>query len=423
MNSGFFSGNRERLSRLLNDHSVLILFSGKSVRVSTHEKYDFRPNKHFYYMTGITESSCYYMMYRMDNRLEEWLFINRPDAQKESWEGKMLSASKAAEQSGIANIGYLDEFEASVRVFSRKNAFHVLYLNERDHPDDDRRKLEALISSESPLTETRDVYWDMCKLRTIKRQEEVNEIRKSIDVLYTGLKAMMTHVRPGMMEYELEARYDFELRTRGVKRGSFKTILASGSNATILHYIDNNARIEGGSLVLVDFDVECGQYHCDLTRVFPVNGTFTERQKQLYQLVLDVQKEVIGFVKPGVTFGELNDYTRDLMATKCQAMHLISSVDELSRYYFHNVGHHLGLDTHDVGEQSPETVICAGMVLTVEPGLYIPEESIGIRIEDNVYVHEDGCEVLSEHVMKEIEDIERFMANHNHKLANLTYEE
>jgi Xaa-Pro aminopeptidase len=413
MDSAFFIHNRQRLAERICDKSALILFSGAPARVSTHEKYDFRPNKHFYYMTGITEPNCYYALFKSGNLLEEWLFIEEPDVVKASWNGEMLSESEASSLSGIVNVGFLSEFEAIVEPCFHSCKPDALYLNVHDHPKDDRHRLKALFENRMPLFENKDIYADLCSLRMIKQKEEAAEIRHAIVALYEGLQAMMVKVRSGMMEYELEAFHDFALRSRGLKRNSFKTILASGHRATILHYLDNNARIEPGNLILADFDVEYGQYHCDITRVFPANGKFTDRQRQLYELVLDVQREIIAKINPGMTFGELNDLARIRLAEKCQAIALIDSPEQLSAYYFHQIGHHLGLDTHDVGDQSMETVIQAGMVLTVEPGLYIPAEAIGIRIEDNVYVRESGCEVLSGNVMKTVEEIEAFMAANN----------
>jgi len=208
-----------------------------------------------------------------------------------------------------------------------------------------------------------------------------------------------------MMEYELEATLFYRMQVNGLQAWGFAPIIAAGINAATLHYEKNNCRIGENELVLMDVGADCNGYSADVTRCFPIGKRFTARQKQIYSLVLDVQKKVIAAVKPGVKLSELNDITKKGLAEGLIALNLIDSEDQVGRYYMHSVSHFLGLDTHDLGGR--EAVLEEGNVITVEPGLYLPEENLGVRIEDDVLVTKTGHKVLSAKIPKEIKDIEK----------------
>lgn len=212
-----------------------------------------------------------------------------------------------------------------------------------------------------------------------------------------------------MMEYEIEAYFNFELNKRGIKEFAFDTIAASGKNATVLHYSSNNTKTQDNELMLLDLGAQYQLYNADISRTFPLNGKFTERQKQVYNIVLKANEEVMKAVKPGVTLMELQNLCKSILAEGCKSIGLIKEDSELSKYYFHGVSHPLGLDTHDVGSRGMK--LEAGMIITDEPGLYIEEEGIGIRIEDDILVTENGYENLSQSIIKSVEDIESFMSN------------
>jgi Xaa-Pro aminopeptidase len=219
---------------------------------------------------------------------------------------------------------------------------------------------------------------------------------------------MMRHAKPGMMEYEFTAYFDFYLRMAGVTEHAFKTISASGKNAAVLHYTDNKDKTKDGDLILFDLGASWGYYAADISRTFPVNGKFSPRQKELYDIVLEAQRKVIGKIKHGLPFKELNEIVLEHYAKELKRIGLIKEKDEIAKYYYHRVSHHLGLDVHDPSRMKDE-LLKKGMVLTVEPGLYIAEEGIGIRIEDNVLVTENGCEVLSEDIPRTTDEIEELM--------------
>lgn len=211
-----------------------------------------------------------------------------------------------------------------------------------------------------------------------------------------------------MMEYQIESYFDFALKQHGVKDFAFKTIAASGKNATVLHYSDNNSKTEDGDLILFDVGAQYEYYNGDISRTFPVNGKFTDRQKTIYNIVLEGQQIVIDRAKAGIEFKSLNCILKDYYAKALSKIGLISNDEEVSKYYYHGVSHLLGLETHDVGRHN-EGLLKSGMVMTVEPGLYIAEEGIGIRIEDNILIEDNGCRVLSKDIIKTVEDIEDFM--------------
>jgi Xaa-Pro aminopeptidase len=215
-----------------------------------------------------------------------------------------------------------------------------------------------------------------------------------------------------MHEYELEAYFDFELKKSGVRDFAFKSIVASGKNGTVLHYSDNTDVMDDNSLVLCDLGAQWNYYNADITRTFPVNGKFTERQKQIYNIVLSGHDLIIDTIKAGIEFASLNETLKRYYAEELKKIGLIQTDDEVSKYYYHGVSHLLGLETHDVGRHN-EGKLLEGMVLTVEPGLYIAEENIGIRIEDDVLVLKNGCEVLSKDIIRTVDEIEAYMGGKN----------
>ncbi|MCD6102248.1 MAG: Xaa-Pro dipeptidase, partial [Candidatus Cloacimonetes bacterium] len=242
-----------------------------------------------------------------------------------------------------------------------------------------------------------------------------------------GIRSILEHAKPGMMEYELEAYFKFECIKRGEKKLAFSPIVASGKNATILHYEKNNSKIEKNDLVLLDVGAKYQEYNADISRTFPASGKFNKRQKEVYNEVLQIQKKIINSVKPGITIKELQTKTIELITEALFRLKLITKKSKVSpppspdisgaatddseeykKYYMHGVSHHLGLDTHDLSDR--EEKLQVGNVITVEPGIYIKEEKIGVRIEDDVLVTKNGCEVLSSKIPKEIEEIERITA-------------
>ncbi|MEG1257156.1 aminopeptidase P family protein [Clostridium sp.] len=415
MNKDFFIINRERLAGKLCDNSIAIFFAGRPPYKSADETYTFTPNRNFYYLTGIDEEKVIMMMVKVDGKVSELLYIQECDPVMAKWVGETISEDEAKEVSGITEIRLLKDFESEVGSYLNRINIENIYLDlerqEFDIAATASQNFAKELISRYPYVKIKNIYHDIALLRTIKREEEVKIIRKAIDITYDGIKSMWSNTKPGMVEYEVEAYFNFVLNKSGVKDFAFPTIAAAGRNATILHYVDNNTTINDGELMLLDLGAQCNYYNADISRTFPVNGKFTERQKEIYNIVLEANEEVIKAVKPGVTTMDLQNIAKKVLAEGCKKIGLIKEDEELNSYYFHGVAHPLGLDTHDVGPRG--IILEAGMIITDEPGLYIEEENIGIRIEDDILVTEDGCINLSAHIIKSVDDIEEFMSKNN----------
>lgn len=413
MNRDFYKNNRQKLIAGLPDASITLLFAGTPVHRSADANYHFTPNRNFYYMTGISKPHIILMITKMGNKVEETLFIQKADPVMEKWEGKTLDAEGAKALSGVENIAYLDDFVKRIGMMNLVGDYKAVCLDmERRSPTAPLTPAQSFakeVQEKYPHLKIENVYHNIASMRRFKTEEEVAEIRKAIEITNKGILNMMNNARPGITENELEAHFDFTLKVEGVKEHAFPSIVAGGHNATILHYEDNDQVIDDGALVQIDLGAAYGHYSADISRAFPVNGRFTERQKEIYNIVLEAELEVIKAIKPGVPAASLNEIAKEVLGSGLKRIGLIQDDSELINYYYHGVSHYLGLDTHDVGAFR-DVDLQPGMVLTVEPGLYIAEEAIGIRLEDDVLVTENGCEVLSKDIIKTVEEIEAFMA-------------
>ncbi|WP_300348172.1 aminopeptidase P family protein [Clostridium sp.] len=413
MNKLVFTKHRENLSKQLDNNSVLVLFAGEAKRKTADEYFPFTPNRNFYYLTGIDEEKHILVIKKTNSVVEEELYILRPNLEQEKWTGKTIRDYEAREVSGIENIKYLEQFESDLNGLFVNGIVDKLYLDlERFNYGEEISKSQAFakeIRDKYPQIIIKDAYSKIAALRQVKCGEEVKEIKKAAHITAKGVELLMKECKPGMKEYELEAYFDFYLKQHGVKDFAFKTIAAAGVNAATLHYVDNNSEMKDGDLILFDLGAQVNYYNGDISRTFPINGKFSPRQKEVYEEVLKVNEEIINSIRPGIGFVELNEKANDLLAEACVRLGLVEDKKDYRKYYFHSIGHSLGLDTHDVGKRN--IILEEGMVYTVEPGLYIEEESIGIRIEDDVLVTKDGCEVLTKECIKSVEDIENFMAN------------
>jgi Xaa-Pro aminopeptidase len=363
-------------------------------------------------MTGIGEPNVIFLAQKTGAMVEEYLFIEESDPVMEKWVGKTISRAEAQEASGVQNILYLDQFKSFLSRTFFASPISTIYLDlekrEMDSPATVSHKFARKLQKQYPFLQIQNIYPEICELRVIKTPEEVDEIRTAIAITIDGIKNLMSNARPGMNEHQLEAYFDFTLKSNGVRHYAFPTIIASGDNGTVLHYDKNNATVEDNRLVLLDLGAQHNFYNADISYTFPVNGKFTEKQKTFYNIVLRALRETTALIKPGIPFAVLNEHTKKVLAEECIKVGLIKDENEISKYYYHSVSHSLGLDTHDVGSVR-SSILKPGMVLTVEPGLYIEDEGIGIRIEDDVLVTETGHEVLSRDIFRSVEEIEAFM--------------
>ena len=398
--------HRNRIACNMKDNSMLILFQAP-------DKEDFYdPSRNFLYATGIKESKDRLILMKHNGKLFDCLFIQEYDPVEEKWVGRTLNSKEAKEISGINNIYYLKDFDEFVRETIKDNNIVYLELNRNNAND-------PLSFTEQYAKELKEKY-PYCQIensinlfsyaRTKKSKEEIDEIRKAIHITNLGIQELMKNIKPGIYEYQLESYFDQAIKFNGANGFSFSTIAASGKNSCCLHYSSNNAVIEKDNVMLFDLGATYNYYCADISRTIPVNGKFSKRQKEIYNIVLKGQELMFDTIKPGITQRELNKILRDYYCIELKKIGLIKEDNELDKYYFHGVSHHLGLDCHDLCNYGP---LEAGAVISNEPGLYIPEENIGIRIEDDVLVTEDGCENLSSEIIKSVEDIEKFMSKYN----------
>ncbi len=402
MNPKTTTPRRERLAELLSDGEGVIIFGNSQPKLQK-----FSQDKNFLYFTGLNEPELIYFGIKMGGYFSETLFIERSEPDRIVWEGEKLNAKQATELSGIPRILHLDEFYPHLSMFgSFLTTIHTnLGFAELNKPPTLAMHMLEPLRTRFPQIAIRQLNDLIAPLRKIKDKWEIDQLQKAIDVTGQGIADIMNSAQAGMMEYELEATLFYRMQVSGLPHWGFAPIIAAGLNAATLHYGDNNCRINKGELVLMDVGADCNGYSADITRCFPIGKKFSPRQKQIYQLVLDVQKKIIAMIKPGVKLSELNKATRDGLAAALIKIDLIKNESEISRYYMHSVSHFLGLDTHDVGGR--EAVLEPGNVITVEPGIYIPEEKLGVRIEDDVLVTKTGHKVLSAAIPKEIADLEK----------------
>ncbi|MDB1941176.1 MULTISPECIES: aminopeptidase P family protein [Clostridium] len=409
MNKEFYKNNRSKVLESIDDNSLLILFAGKAPKKTADEKYPFTPNRNFYYLTGIDEENHILVLSKINGKTNEYLFIKEVDTIAEKWEGKTIRKEEVSQICMIEDVKYLGEFNNFIeKVVLNKEEINI-YLD-----------LETGNTAYKYVNEIKHKYYNINiknafkiigNLRLIKTDEEVSRIRKAIDITIEGVKELMRNSKSEIKEYELEAYFDFICKKNGVKDFAFKTIAAAGKNATVLHYVTNDSELKDGDLILFDLGAQYKYYNGDISRTFPINGKFTERQKEVYNAVLRVNEKVIKEMKPGVKFVDLNKKAKDWISEECISLGLMTEKDDVSKFYYHSIGHSLGMDTHDIELENRDVTFEPGMIYTVEPGIYIENEGIGIRIEDDVLITEDGNEVLTKEMIKTVEEIEAFMAD------------
>ena len=404
---------RQKLGANIKDNSLLILFSGDAPVRSGDQFYEYTPHRNFYYLTNLDRPKMAYVLRKFNGVMEDYLFIETVSEVEEKWTGKRMSKEDAIEISGIKNVFPESELRNMLGRWLLNEGFENAYFDfERGsyhHSDTIQILFAKELKRQYPFLHVQNIYHDITALRLIKSEDEIANMRTAIEKTRLGIESLMRNSKPGMYEYQLEAYYNFTIKTEGVKKTSFHTIAASGANATVLHYDKNDSICRDGDLILFDLGCEWNYYCSDISRTFPINGKFTDRQRDVYQAVLDAQLATIEIIKPGVSLQDVNEFARRKLAEGCKKLGLIEKDEELSKYYYHGIGHYLGLDTHDVGGRGG--VLQPGMVITIEPGLYIAEEGIGIRIEDDALVTVDGAINLSEEIIKEVNDIENYIVS------------
>jgi len=410
--------NRKNLLEKIKSESVIVIDSGKPAHKTFDEFEKYVPNRNFYYLTGLSEPNLKLMIVKGKKKDIIMLFIEETTEFMRKWVGAKISKEKASKISGIEKnrIHYLDKFEDFFRgmmtygrgigIAPPKNCYLDLFRVTEDEEPISHTQFRFVLDNYKELN-IKNINKQISYLRMFKANFEIEYLQKAISITKLGLNRILNGLKKRTNESQLEADFIHETTLEGSEGVSFDTIAASGENATTLHYDDNNSELVNGNLILFDLGVLYNNYGSDISRTYPINGKFSERQKVLYEIVLKTNKETIEYVKPGITWNELNDFSRKILINECKSIGLIRNDEEIGKYFFHSVGHYLGLNVHDVGHYEHELV--EGMIITIEPGLYISEEKIGIRIEDDILITKDGCINLSKNIIKEVKDIEEYL--------------
>ena len=314
--------------------------------------------------------------------------------------------------SGINEIHYVEEFNSFLTKMLRPNKIKRVYLD-LELPSFEGQvnfgyKLKDLVSALAFDKKIIDIYPEIVKLRGVKKPYEVELFKEDVRITNLALQEVMKHLKNLEYEYQVQAVFEGSIRYFGNATTSFDTIAASGKNAAILHYRDNSMKMDHNDMILLDLGAENNMYHADISRTYPLSGKFNDLQRKIYTIVLNCNKHIISLAKPGVTIRDLQNETISFLADSCLKEGLIKEKEEIHNYYFHGISHHIGLDTHDPYPRY-QGVLVPGMIISCEPGLYFENLGIGVRIEDDLLITEDGCENLSKDIIKEIDDIENYM--------------
>lgn len=420
--ASFFMKNRQKLAARLKPNSIAIINANDQFPKNGDQTFPFRQNADLFYLSGLEQEKTILLLFP-DCKVErnrEIVFILESNESLEIWEGHKYRKDEVTAISGVQNVMFLGQFEMVLHelLASAEN----VYLNLNEHPR---------FTTEVPYRDKRFSAWMhehyphhhferlaplMTQLRLKKEPEEIDLMKKAIEITHKGFLRVLKTVRPGMKEYELQAEIDHEFTISRASGHAYQPIVASGKNALCLHYESNNDEMKDGDLVLLDFGADYANYASDLSRTIPVNGRFTPRQKEVYHAVLETFYEARNLIRPGTTIDEINGNVNKIIEKQCIKLGLFTEEDVKNqnpdkplyfKYFMHGNSHFLGLDVHDCGTK--QTILEPGMVLTCEPGIYIAEENIGIRIENDVLVTDGDPVDLMEHIPIRIEEIEQLM--------------
>ena len=416
-----YISNREKFYKQMKPSSVAVFNSNDIYPVSADSTLPFAQHRDIFYLCGINqEESVLVLVTDQSNHGKAYLFLKETNKHIAVWEGEKLSKQQATFLSGVEIVHWLDSFHSVL--FGLMRRADCIYFNTNEHSrfssqlETREDRFIAYIKKQYPAHQIQRSAPILQSLRGIKNELEIGQIQRACNITRQGFESVLKMVKPNIYEYEIEAQWAYEFTRRAADGFAYTPIVASGNNATVLHYIKNNNLCKSSDLVLMDVGASYGLYASDLTRVVPVDGVFTARQKQVYNAVLFVKNQATALLKEGLSWKSYNNQVGELMTKVLLDLKLLDKHDialqtdkhpAFKRYFMHGTSHHLGLDTHDYGETS---VFKANMVVTVEPGIYIPEESIGIRLEDNVVIQKNDTPInLMQDIPIEVEHIELIM--------------
>ena len=422
LDSQIFIQNRKRFVSKMQKNSIAIFVSNDEYPLNGDALHDFKQNTELYWLSGIEQEGSMVILFpdNPDPKFREVLVLVRPQELKEIWDGKRLRANEATAISGMKTIVWVDVLDGMLQQWVHLADAIYLDSNENDRKNNLLRTNEYRFIDEMktryPLHNFCRAATIMKELRAVKTKEEVQVIQKAIDITEVAFRRLLQFIQPGVKEYEIEAEIYHSFLSQRATGVAYHSIIASGDNARTLHYTSNNNVCKDGELILMDFGAEYGGFCADLTRTVPVNGKFTKRQKQVYNACLHLHDYAKSILKPGISILNYTDKVGEEATKQFLKIGLISKSDVKNedaenrayrKYLYHGISHHLGLDVHDLGTRTAP--ISAGMVFTVEPGIYIKEEKMGVRIENNFWITKTGNQDLMKNIPIKAEEIEALM--------------
>ena len=421
--SSFYSNTRNAFMQAMKPNSIAVFNSNDTYPVSADSVLPFEQQRDIFYLTGVDQEESILLLFpdAVDPTMREILFVRETNDHIAVWEGAKLSKSQATERSGIETIFWLQDFD---RILDQLSAFNdTFYFNTNEHY---RQAVETQTREDRFIKKCKECYPAhgvaksnpiLQKLRAVKTAEEKDQIQTACNITEKGFRRLLDFVKPGVWEYEIEAELCHEFLRNRSKGFAYTPIIASGNSANVLHYTENKAQCKTRELILLDVAAEYGNYKSDLTRTIPVSGAFTERQKAVYNAVLRVKNGATKLLVPGTIWKEYHKEVGELMTSELLGLGLLDKADvqnqdpewpAYKKYFMHGTSHHIGLDTHDYGLL--HLPMEANMVFTVEPGIYIPAEGFGVRLEDDVVVQAQGSPInLMGNIPIEVEEIESLM--------------
>lgn len=422
IDSQLFSDNRKRFAAEMQPQTVAIFNANDIMPSNADGHMGFSQNRDLFHLSGVDQEESILVLFPDAPRpeLREILFLKETSPQIAIWEGAKLDKEQAQKCSGVQNIQWLTSFQKF-----HKEIMHEcqgVYLNSNEHlrahvevETRDSRFIKQF-KQEYPLHQLHRAAPIMHKIRSIKHSIEIDLMQEACDITEKGVRRLLNFIKPGVWEYEIEAELMHEFLRNRSRGFAYSPIIASGKSACVLHYVDNNAQCKDGDVILMDFGAEYANYASDLTRCFPVSGKFTKRQKEVYNAVLHVKDEASKILTPGTSLNEYHKEVGLIMEGQLLNLGLLDKTDiknqnpdwpAYKKYFMHGTSHYIGLDVHDVGSWNKP--ISAGMIFTVEPGIYIPEENLGIRLEDDILITSKGFDNLMGSIPIKADEIEDLM--------------
>lgn len=420
--SKLFTNNRKRFVKKMKPNSVAIFPGNPTLSTNGDALYTYQPNSDVVWLSGIVQEKSMVILYpdNPDRSAQEVLVLLRPNEALEKWEGHKLRKEEATEISGIKNVQWVDSIDAMLKVIMHHADNVYLNSNENDRLDPSVMRTDLHFVNDFmqqyPLHNYERAARIMKDLRGIKTKEEIEVVKQAVDITHKAFRRVLGFVEPGVMEYEIEAEITHEFLRNRATRHAYDCIIASGDRARVLHYVENSRECNDGDLLLMDFGAEYGNYASDLTRTIPVNGKFSKRQKEVYNAVLHLHNYAKKILKPGISVVDYTEKVGKETEKQCVKLGLLTKEDiknqdpdnpAYRKYLYHGISHHMGVDVHDLGTRTEP--VQAGMLFTVEPGLYIEEEQIGIRIENDIWLTKTGHVDLFKDIPITVEEIEACM--------------